>query len=49
MPKKLENIDLKNKQNQNDIDNVNKIYIKLNAENFDKKIIEIPILIKYEV
>lgn len=35
--------------NNNKIDNVKKIYVNLNSENFMKKIIEIPILINQEV
>lgn len=45
MVKKIEQIQLKNQQNLNTVDNLQKITIKINSENFLKKVIEIPILV----
>jgi hypothetical protein len=46
---RIEKIEQNVNVNNNKIDNVKKIYITLNSENFMKKIIEIPILINQEV
>lgn len=47
MVKRLEQIDKINNQNKNNIDNIQRINITINAENFMKNIIEIPILVNY--
>jgi len=49
MSVRIEKIEQSISVNNNKIDNVKKIYINLNSENFMKKIIEIPILINQEV
>lgn len=49
MVKRIEKVSQTLDKNSNEIDNVNKINITINAENFDKKIIEIPILVNYAV
>ena len=49
MVKRIEKLSQTLDKNSNEIDNVNKINITINAENFDKKIIEIPILVNYAV
>jgi len=45
MVKKITNIDNKLNLNINDLDNIHRLNIKVNPENFYKHIIEIPILI----
>lgn len=49
MVKRIEQINKQLDKNVNQLDNVQKFTIKVNAENFQKKIIEIPILINYTV
>jgi len=47
MEYKLNTIQQDNNKNISDLDKVHKFTIKINAENLQKKIVEIPILINY--
>jgi len=49
MVKRLEQIEKINNQNKNNVDKIKRIDIIINAENFIKKVIEIPILVNYSV
>jgi hypothetical protein len=49
MDKKLDIFQIQNNQNKNELDNVQKIPIKINADIFLKKIIEIPIIMALNV
>ena len=45
----IDKIEKNNDENKNNLDNVQRLNITINAENFSKKIIEIPILVHYTV
>jgi hypothetical protein len=45
MAKKINSIDNKANINSNDLDNIHRLNIKVNPENFYKYVIEIPILV----
>jgi hypothetical protein len=45
MSKRLDNIEKKNNDNTTVVDKVERIIIKVNAENFMKQVTEIPILV----
>jgi hypothetical protein len=49
MPKKIEQIETKLNQNNNNLSKIQKFTIKINSDNFLKRNIEIPILVKYTV
>jgi hypothetical protein len=49
MVKRLEKNEQNNSKNINNLDKIQRITIKNNVENYQKKIIEIPILINYIV
>jgi hypothetical protein len=49
MAKLIEKIILNSNQNTNDLDSVQKITIKIDTDNFMKKIIEIPILLNQPI
>jgi hypothetical protein len=49
MSNRLNKIEKDNNQNVDSIDKVKRITIKINAENFMKRVTEIPVLINQEV
>ena len=49
MVKRIEKVIQQLDKNTNELDSVKKINITINSENFDKKIIEIPILVNHTV
>ena len=49
MVKRIEKIETKTNQNDNDLKKVQRFTIKVNAENFLKRVIEIPIVTHYTV
>lgn len=47
MPKRIEKIEQKNGENLNDLGKIKRLTIKINTENLQKEIIEIPIITDY--